>query len=423
MRRTLALALVLAGCNQKAADKPAQDPIVTPTPPPPAPTTPAEPISSALAKATNAFALELWGRAASADTGNLAISPASIELALAMTWAGAGTNTADEMRRVLHVEGDVGAVSTGFGKLQTSLQDPRRPLKLRIANRLFGEQTFAFEKPYLERTRTAFGAPLEPVDFHDNFEAGRVHINSWVADQTEKRIKDLLPERSITKDTTLVLVNAIYFLADWQSPFMPNATFEAPFTTATGKKSVPTMHARNVLRLAKTSGVKLLELPYVGNDIAMWIALPDRPDGLGAVEQALSSRTLGDWATAMSSQDVDVSLPRFTIDPANAVRLKPHLVALGMVDAFDDSKADFKAIGVPPEQGKRIYISEVFHKAFVKVDEKGTEAAAATAVAAPTGAGMPRPAEPFNADHPFLFFIVDKPSGMILFMGRVADPS
>ena len=419
MRRAIAIALALASCNQKTADK-KQDPVVTP--PKPTPTTPSEPISTALAKASNAFAFELWG-AAGKQAGNLAMSPASIEIALAMTWAGAGTKTADEMRHVLHLDGDVEAVSAGFGKLQASLQDPRRPLKLRIANRLFGEQSFKFEQPYLDRTRTAFGAPLEPVDFHDNFEAGRVHINRWVEDQTEQRIKDLLPPRSLTKDTTLVLVNAIYFLADWQTPFEPRATFDAPFTTASGKKPVPTMHARNVLRLAKRDGVKFLELPYQGNDIAMWIALPDKLDGLADVEKALSATNLDAWKTALTSQEVDVSLPRFKIDPAEAVRLKDHLIALGMVDAFQDTAADFKAIGVPPDAGKRIYISEVFHKAFVKVDEKGTEAAAATAVVAPTGAGMPRPAEPFNADHPFLFFIVDKPSGMILFMGRVADPS
>jgi len=421
MRRAVAIVLALASCNQKAADpQKKQDPVVTP--PKPTPTTPSEPISTTLAKASDTFAFELWAAAAK-QAGNLAMSPASIEIALAMTWAGAGTKTADEMRRVLHLAGDVDAVATDFGKLQTSLQDPRRPLKLRIANRLFGEKSFRFEQAYLDRTRTAFGAPLEPVDFHDNFEAGRVHINHWVEDQTEQRIKDLLPPRSLTKDTTLVLVNAIYFLADWQTPFEPRATFDAPFTTATGKKSVPTMHARNVLRLAKRDGVKFLELPYQGNDIAMWIALPDKLDGLADVEKSLSTTSLDAWKTALTSQEVDVSLPRFKIDPAEALRLKDHLIALGMVDAFQDTAADFKAIGVPPETGKRIYISDVFHKAFVKVDEKGTEAAAATAVVAPRGAGAPRPAEPFNADHPFLFFIVDKPSGMILFMGRVADPS
>ena len=384
---------------------------------------PTNAVSEPLTTASNAFALDLWGKLRGTP-GNLAMSPASITIALAMTWGGARAETSAEMRRVLHLPSgmDPDAVMTGWGAMSRALQDPTRPLKLRIANRLFGEQTFTFETAFLDKMKTAYDAPLEPLDFKGAAETGRAHINSWVDTQTEHRITNLLPPRSLTADTRLVLVNAIYFLAEWETPFERDATRPAPFHTGKAKLSVPTMHGRGSYRLAKADGVTVLEMPYRGRDAAMLILLPDRIDGLADLEKSLDAKKLAAWTSALTPQEVEVSLPRFVVDPAEPMQLAKHLENLGMKLAFDVDKADFTAIGIPPEPRTRLVLSAVFHKAFVKVDEQGTEAAAATAVGA-MGGGMPQRAVPFNADHPFLFQIVDKSTGLILFMGRVVDPA
>lgn len=396
-------------------------PTTTPPATPPATPTGAA-AAAALAKGSNTFGFDLWSRVRK-EPGNLSISPASISIALAMTWGGAKGGTAAEMKQALRLGVDAGAAMAGWGQLAAALQDKSRSLVLRIANRLFGEQSYKLEAPYLEQTRAAFGAPLEALDFAKAPEPARAHINKWVADQTEQRIKDLLPPRSIVADTRLVLVNAIYFLADWREPFEKHATREQPFTVAPGKtRPAKLMVRRGSYRMAKVDGVSVLELPYAGDDTAMLVVLPDRVDGLGDVEQALDADKLATWTQALGQQEVLVWLPRFTIDPPAALELSKSLKALGMAQAFDAERADFTGIANPPKPADRLYIGAVFHKAFVKVDEKGTEAAAATAVAPRLGGGMPRPVPEFKADHPFLFFIVDRASGLLLFMGRVTDP-
>jgi serpin B len=376
----------------------------------------------AIARSSNAFAFDLYARAAKAP-GNLAMSPASITSALAMAWGGAKGKTDEQMKKVLHVTGERDAATQSWGKLTQAMQDPSRPLTLRIANRLFGEKTFAFEPSFLDRTKAAFGAPLEPLDFKGAPDASRQTINAWVEDRTERRIKDLLPPPAISKETRFVIVNAIYFLADWLTPFEKRSTSAAPFTTSAGaSKSVPTMHLTMDLEIAKGDGVRMLALPYKGDDAAMYIALPDKADGLGALEKSIDAKKLDMWAGALKRELVDLALPSFKIEPGEPMALGPALKEMGMTLAFDSENADFTGISAATEPAKRLAISEVFHKAFVRVDEKGTEAAAATAVAMAGTGVAPKPTE-FHADHPFLFFIVDRPSGLVLFMGRVADPS
>ncbi|HPH64587.1 MAG TPA: serpin family protein [Kofleriaceae bacterium] len=410
------------GCAKQTEVKPAI------TPPPKAPISmpsndpaPSDADAKRVATANNAFAVAWWK--IQAARGNLAMSPASITTALAMTWGGAKGKTSDEMRAALHFEGDVAAVQAAYSSLAATLQDPARPLKLRMANRLFGEQTFKFEQPFIDQTAKAFGAPLQPMDFVGKPDEQRTAMNQWVEQQTEQRIKDLLPPRSITSTTRMVLVNAIYFLADWAEPFKEMFTSDAPFAlTASKFKNVATMHNRVNARLYTSNAASVLELPYQGDDAAMWIVLPTKLDGLAAVEAGLTPDSLATWQAGFKKQQVDVALPKFEINPTAPLALSEALTKLGIVDAFSDSKADFTGIGVPPNPTHRLYISEVFHKAFVKVNEKGTEAAAATAVVMAEGGGMPQPAPKFVADHPFLFMIVDQRTGMILFMGRVSDP-
>jgi len=182
------------------------------------------------------------------------------------------------------------------------------------------------------------------------------------------------------------------------------------------------MRRRGTYRMMKADDVAVLELPYAGGAAAMLVVLPSRADGLESLERSLDAARLAAWTRALAAQEVLVWLPRFVIDPAEPLLLTRPLQALGMAQSFDPLRADFTAIASPPRPADRLHLGGVFHKAFVKVDEQGTEAAAATAVAAPTGGAPPPPAAEFKADHPFLFFIVDSSSGLVLFMGRVSDP-
>jgi serpin B len=296
----------------------------------------------------------------------------------------------------------------------------------RIANRLFGEKTYAFEPSFLESTRAAYGAALEPLDFRGDPEAARGTINSWVESETEKRIPDLVPPKSVDSETRLALVNAIYFLGDWDEPFEKESTRPAPFfASAKEQKDVPTMHRTASLRMARRPGLRLLELPYKGQDLSLLVVLPEAQDGLGAVEGSLTALGLEDLVRTLIPVRVAVALPRFEINPAASLALADVLRRLGMPTAFDRERADFTGIANPPDPQDRLFIGQVFHKAFVKVDEKGTEAAAATAVIVMRTTSVAAPAQSleFKADHPFLFFIRDRTSGLLLFMGRVADPS
>lgn len=438
MKRLLLLPLLVAACKDKPAE-PAPSSQPTPSVPAsddaanastaPASTGEEAPVPqfktdmpsaaevASLVKANNTFALELWPHA---GTGNAAMSPASISMALAMAWAGAKGTTADEMRETMHLEGEIDVLVSQWGRLSYALQDPARPLKLAIANRIYGDAHYQFDTTYFAITRKAFNAPLDMIDFRGDPEAARAKINAWVADRTEQRIENLLPPRSVDAETRLVIVNALYFLADWAEPFAKAQTYDEPFYVGgTRATPVPTMHRQGRYLHAAGDGAALLELPYKGGSAAMYILLPDARDGLAALEKNLGA-TLKALQRKLAEATVLVSLPRFTVDPATSIDLAKPLKALGMKEAFDPAKADFTGIAKATDSD-RLFIGAVLHKAFVKVDEKGTEAAAATAVAMPRG-GRPPQATPFKADHPFLFVIVERTTGLILFVGRVVEP-
>jgi serpin B len=386
-------------------------------------TAPSTEAISKLAQSSNAFGFDLYQRLRG-NPGNLVMSPASLTTALVMTWVGARGETAAQMRKVLHLEGTADEVLTTSGQLARSLQDPSRPIVFRIANQLFGEKTYQLVPAFLEKIRAAFGAPIEVLDFQREPEQARVHINEWVEDKTEHRIKDLVPPNGINSETRLVLVNAIYFLGDWAYRFDSDATDPAPFhLTASETKDVPTMNRTGEFRIAQRYGVTALEIPYKGGELSMMLLVPDELEGLAAFESALDPKKLDALVSTMETETVQLALPRFEVSPGESLSLKEDLEELGMLLAFDDQEGDFTGIANPPNFADGLVIAEVFHKGFVRVDEKGTEAAAATAVVMMKRSWPPEPPRQLKVNRPFLFLIRDNASGLVLFLGRVSDPS
>lgn len=378
------------------------------------------------AEATNAFAFDMYAKLRG-QKENFTFSPASIMAALAMTQGGASGETQAEMAKVLHLDQGDEEASFAVGDAFRKLGENSPGLTLRIANRLFGEKQFGFEPAFLAKTEASFGAPLEPMDFRKAAERSRKTINDWVSKQTEKKIENLIPMGGVSADTRLVLVNAIYFLGKWDVAFTKERTSPAPFHLASGaKKDVPTMHDTGQRLYGEAEGVKLLELGYRESEFAMTFVLPDANTGIEGVEAKLSPSQLSAWVSALGSHRTEVSLPKFRIEPSDPLSLGKILGDLGMKRAFDRAEADFTKMANPKDSNERLSISDVFHKAFVAVDEEGTEAAAATAVVMRATSAMmppPEPAKVFRADRPFLFFLRHKPSGAVLFMGKVVEPS
>jgi len=432
----LALLMALTGCDRTPQEaqspttgKTTTEPVPEASAPEPATPPPAKPkvdapeSAAALARGTNQLGFDLYGKLKK-QAGNLALSPFSISTALAMTWGGAKGETAKQMQATLHLEGAQEEAVRGVGQLARAIESPGGGLTVRAANRLFGDGSYEFQKPFLALTRDAFGAPLEPLEFKKGADGARARINGWVEDQTQKRIRNLIPPNGVDRDTRLVLVNAIYFLGDWNDPFEKNATSPAPFhVSKTEKHDVPTMRKAEQFRFVAQDGMKAVELPYKNGSMSMLLVLPDAVDGLDALEASLDAKKLDAIVGALRTQLVAVALPKFEVNPAESLSLGAALVELGMPLAFDRDKADFTGIANPAIPADRLFIDRVFHKAFVKVDEKGTEAAAATAVVMPRAGGPPPKPVEFTADHPFLFFIRDHRTGLVLFMGRVRDPA
>ncbi len=422
----IALATALCACGGSSAGDPAPNVAPQPAPTSPVPATPVAPPaagdSARVGGSVNDFGLALY-RAAAAPRGNFVVSPASVYLALAMTEAGARNETEREMVAAMRLARVGDAPHALIGQQQRVWAEPHEGYTLRVVNRLFGERSFTFEQPYLQLVEGTYAAPLEPTDFRNAAPAARTRINDYVAEQTEQRIRNLVPEGLLTDDTRLVLVNAVYFLAEWAEKFEHSATFSQPFYVdgaATGAQT-PLMHALQQQRYVHQDGVSAIELPYAGGEVSMLVLLPDARDGVAALERDLSVEKLDAIVAAMQPTRVAIALPKFRLEPGEPLRLRDALVAMGMRSAFDDGAADFSAIA--PIGDTRLYVSEVLHKAFVRVDEEGTEAAAATAVVMAEGgaAMMDRPPE-MTVDHPFLFAIRDTRSGALLFLGRVTDP-
>src|SRR5436853_5772206 len=393
------------------------------------------------AKATNELGVALHRQLATGDE-NLCISPYSIESALAMTFAGADGETRTEMARVLHLTND-GTVPASFAALQHSLEEmslktaelvkqskkfggPSEPITLNIANRLFSQKGYAFREAFLSLVKQNFGGAFEPLDFIANPAAATQHINKWVADQTHDKIRDLIPGGALDETTRLVLANALYLKAPWAHEFSETATQPEPFHVRGGSGiDVPTMQKKSEhFGYAKREGYTVVSLPYAGNDLQFLVLLPDDVNGLQSVESKLSGDILS-GCTKLQTREVDLHLPKFKLEPPT-MALAKKFEALGMKTAFDQPQGSANFDKMAPRTPKDyLYISQIFHKTFIAVDEKGTEAAAATAVAMMTGSALRSPPPPpveVKVDRPFVYAIQHVPSGVCLFLGRVTDP-
>jgi serpin B len=376
-------------------------------------------------KGNTAFALDLYAQLTD-KSGNLFFSPYSLSTALAMTYVGANGETSRQMSQVLHFPKKA-ELHPAFYHLQNQVNEAnnKSDIELHIANALWAQDGYFFQKDFQESLTNYYSAPLRTVDFKKNAEKARQRINQWVLIKTSQQIKDLVKAGLLNDQTRLVLVNAIYFKGNWASQFNSRHTENAPFwVTPNQPVYVPMMTQKDSFNYMANGKLQVLELPYAGsvghsyynNDsLSMIVLLPRQHDGLAELERSLNTQQLDKWLSRLRSEKVKVFLPKFKIN--SSFELTKTLTKMGMSAAFNE-KADFSGI----DGAKELSISSVVHQAFVDVNEEGTEAAAATAVIVGIR-GMPPPPVTFHADHPFIFLIRHNLSGSILFMGRVVNPT
>ncbi|MBK6647634.1 MAG: serpin family protein [Anaerolineales bacterium] len=373
-----------------------------------------------LVDGNNAFGLDLYQSLRNRDE-NLILSPFSISLALAMTYSGARGETETQMADTLNFTGRE-RTHPAFNALDLALEaqgiildKEQEPMQLDIANAVFAEQTFAFLPDFLDTLSVNYGAGIRLMDFANNPDPSRKEINQWVSDETKDKINDLLPENAVTTNTKMVLVNAIYFKADWLSPFDANDTYDGTFTLLDGSEvTAPMMGQRMYIPYYVGEGYAAAELPYAGDSAVMTLLVPDA-GRFEEIESQLNGAMFREMLANLAPADVTLRMPKFEYE--SSFMLSDTLAAMGMPFAFDENRADFS--GMTDQQA--LYIGNVIHKAFVAVDEEGTEAAAATAVIM-EGTSAMMPENELHIDRPFIYFIRDLESGQILFIGRVVNP-
>ncbi|KYF79045.1 serine protease [Sorangium cellulosum] len=377
---------------------------------------------TALVSGNSAFALDLYQQLRE-EPGNVFYSPYSISTALAMTWAGAKGDTETAMAGTLHFDLGQDKLHPAFNWIDQELESrgqgaqgaDGKGFRLNVVNALWGQIGYPFEAAFLDTLGLNYGAGMHVVDFIGQPQESVDLVNGWVSEQTEGKIEKLVPVEAITPETVLILTNAIYFNAAWRTPFETTATEDGQFTTAGGTDvTVPLMHGSLEMPYAEGDGYKAVAMPYDGDELSMVILLPEAGT-LDAFEASLDAAKVDGIVGAMSEHLVDTTMPKFKFE--YKLSLKNTLKAMGMEVAFTPGAADFTGINA----GGKPFIQDVIHKAFVGVNEAGTEAAAATAVIV-GDESAPLPAS-LALVNPFLFLIRDNATGSILFVGRIADPS
>ena len=369
-----------------------------------------------LAENNTMFALNLYDQLKGTE-GNLFFSPYSISTALAMTYAGAREHTENQMANVLNFTLNQQKMHSAFASLEAELNavQEKETVDFTVANALWAQKDYVFLKDFIDLTKKHYGAVLNQVDFKKDSEAARRKINFWVEQKTNEKIKDLLKPGILNALTRLVLTNAIYFKGNWENQFKKSRTKDARFWLDTDTAiEAPMMFQKHKFGYGETDNLQILELPYSGGGFTMIVLLPKKVEGISDLEAMLDMNKINVWKGSLRKTEVQVYLPRFKV--SSQFSLGEALAKMGMPDAFGPD-ADFSGI----DGKKDLYISAVVHKAFVDVNEEGTEAAAATGVVMKL-TSMPVSPRVFCADHPFLFLIRHNSSGSILFIGRVVNP-
>ncbi|MCQ7614265.1 hypothetical protein NP188_24585, partial [Salmonella enterica] len=379
-----------------------------------------------LSRANSRFATAFYQHLADSknDNDNIFLSPLSISTAFAMTKLGACNDTLKQLMEVFRFdtisEKTSDQIHFFFAKLNCRLfRKANKSSNLVSANRLFGDKSLTFNETYQDISELVYGAKLQPLDFKENAEQARVTINSWIANRTEGRITDVIPSEAINELTVLVLVNTIYFKGLWKSKFSPENTRKEKFYKA-DRESCPVsmMYQEGKFRYRRVAeGTQVLELPFKGDDITMVLVLPGQDKSLAKVEQELSPELLQEWLEALTETLLVVHMPRFRIE--DGFSLKEQLQDMGLVDLFTPEKS--RLPGIIAEGRNDLYVSDAFHKAFLEVNEEGSEAAASTAIVI-AGRSLNLNRVTFKANRPFLVFIREVALNTIVFMGRVANP-
>lgn len=371
------------------------------------------------------FALKLLPLLDTQGDSNLVYSPYSLTLALEMAAAGAKGDTLSGMEKAMSFQLPQSRLQTALNRLDLSLADktstaakPNAQLpNLNIANALWAQQGYSLQGTYLDALSVNFGAAVNLQDFVSAAEPSRLNINNWMADQTQQKIKDLIPAGGVTPMTRVVLTNAIWFKSDWAQPFTKEATKNQDFTDRKGSvKNLPFMNLTSNFPYMQGKGYQAVELPYIDNKLAMLLIAPDAGK-FDSFVQGLSTTTISDITTGLKDNYIALSMPKFNFSANPA--MNSSLSTLGMGTAFDGGKADFSGIS----GNRELSISGVVHKAFINVDEKGTEAAAATGVLiGVTSINVTQPLK-LTLDRPFVFMIRDRQTGLVIFMGKVMNPA
>lgn len=376
-----------------------------------------------LVQQNTAFAFDLY-HAMQSEHDNLFYSPYSISMALAMTYAGARGETAAQMSEALKFTLPEDHLHPAFNALDLELAERGKgptveegdAFQLNVVNQLWGQSGYEFLQGFLDTLAAHYGAGMRLLDFQSAPEQARQTINDWVAEQTEGKIEDLIPPDAIGELTRLVLTNAIYFNATWQHQFNEDQTQDGPFQPLDDTEvTVPMMHQEEFFEYADGDDYQAVELPYAGRELSMLILLPEAGQ-FADFEASLGAERVDAVVQSLERESVKLTMPKFEFD--SRFRLSDTLAGLGMPLAFDPEQADFSGM----DGTDKLFIKAVVHKAFVAVDEEGTEAAAATGVMMQAASAPPTPVE-LKIDRPFIFMIRDIETEAILFVGRVLDPS
>jgi serpin B len=373
--------------------------------------------------ASNTFAFFLLSNIVQNDTGNIFFSPYSISDAFSMAYEGARGQTESEIQSVFGFA-DRQTQRESIKEVDSKLNSPKSNYTLNIANAMWVQKNFPILQEYFDSLQNYYSAKAENLDFIANPDGSRIVINKWVENKTAEKIKDLLPKGSIDAGTRLVLTDAVYFKGTWLTKFAESKTKDADFSLSDNSTvKVPMMHVETGFKYLEDGDLKILDMPYSGGNLSMMVILP-KDKNLNHLISILSSDKLNQWNRSLAVKDVSVHMPKFMLH--TNYKLKDNLREMGMPSAFDCELADFSGIDGYKTScfSGNLYIDQVYHKAFVDVDEKGTEAAAATAIVSEVVMGENAGVQPleFNADHPFVFLIHDKKTGLVLFAGQVVNP-